>query len=85
MKALALEFGFEWPYLYDEAQETAKAYFAACTPDFMLFDDALACVYRGQFDDARPKTNNPSPEQTWPKPWNTSWKEAKSPRSKNRA
>lgn len=55
MKDLASEYGFDWPYLFDASQETAKAYFAACTPDFMLFDDALACVYRGQFDDARPK------------------------------
>lgn len=42
------------PYLYDETQEVAKAYDAACTPDFYIFDNNLALVYRGQFDDSRP-------------------------------
>jgi len=46
-------------YLYDETQETAKAYFAACTPDFYLFDKGLSCVYRGRLDAATPKNNQP--------------------------
>lgn len=54
MKEVAAEFQFPFPYLYDETQEVAKAYEAACTPDFYIFDGQLACVYRGQFDDARP-------------------------------
>ncbi len=54
MKQDAEKFGYTFPYLYDESQETAKAYTAACTPDFFLFDENLELVYRGQFDDARP-------------------------------
>ena len=54
MAARARDKGYPFPYLYDESQTTAKAYRAACTPDFFLFDRDLACVYRGQFDDARP-------------------------------
>ena len=46
--------GYPFPYLYDETQELAKAYHAQCTPDFFVFDDQLACVYRGQLDDSRP-------------------------------
>ncbi len=46
--------GYTFPYLYDESQEAAKAYRAACTPDFFLFDRDLALIYRGQFDDSRP-------------------------------
>lgn len=45
---------YPFPYLYDETQEVAKAYDAACTPDFYLFDDALKLVYRGQLDNSRP-------------------------------
>jgi len=59
MKKLALEKSFEFPYLYDETQEIAMAYEAACTPDFYLFDGELKLVYRGRFDDARPKNDNP--------------------------
>lgn len=47
--------GYTFPYLYDESQSVAKAYRAACTPDFFLFDRDLRLVYRGQFDDSRPK------------------------------
>ena len=54
MKAFAFNNGFEFPYLYDESQEVAKAYFAECTPDFNLFDAEGKCVYRGQFDKTRP-------------------------------
>lgn len=50
-----LEPGF--PYLYDESQAVAKAYDAVCTPEFYLFDAQLALVYRGQFDDSRPRTD----------------------------
>jgi peroxiredoxin len=46
--------GYEFPYLYDESQDVAKAYRAACTPDFFLFDGSRKLVYRGQLDDSRP-------------------------------
>ncbi len=45
---------YPFPYLYDASQQTARDYGAVCTPDFFVFDRDLACVYRGQFDDARP-------------------------------
>ncbi len=54
MKEAAGRYNFTFPYLYDESQNTARAYQAACTPDFYVFDGDLKCVYRGQFDDARP-------------------------------
>ena len=54
MKVLATERGFTFPYLYDETQEVARAYDAACTPDFSVFDNHRKCVYRGQFDASRP-------------------------------
>nr|VFK39577.1 MAG: Peroxiredoxin [Candidatus Kentron sp. SD] len=53
------KFGYTFPYLFDETQEVAKAYRAACTPDFFLFDKARKLVYRGQFDDSRPKNDLP--------------------------
>lgn len=59
MTAFAKQNGFVFPYLYDESQQVAKAYNAACTPDFFLFDGNLKCVYRGQFDDSRPGNNIP--------------------------
>ena len=46
--------GYTFPYLYDESQEVAKAYQAACTPEFMVFDADLKLCYHGQFDDSRP-------------------------------
>jgi peroxiredoxin len=46
--------GYPFPYLYDEQQDVARAYGAACTPDFFLFDDERRLVYRGQLDDSRP-------------------------------
>jgi peroxiredoxin len=49
-----VEFGYTFPYLYDEDQSVAKAYEAACTPDFYLFDAARLLVYRGQLDGSRP-------------------------------
>lgn len=51
--------GYTFPYVFDEDQAVAKAYRAACTPDFFLFDHAQRLVYRGQFDDARPKSDKP--------------------------
>jgi len=51
--------GYVFPYLYDETQEVAQAYRAACTPDFFLFDADGKLVYRGQFDDSRPKSDIP--------------------------
>jgi hypothetical protein len=59
MKKLALTEKYPFPYLYDETQEVAKAYDAACTPDFYLFDKELKLVYRGQLDDSRPSNNVP--------------------------
>lgn len=50
---------YTFPYLYDQSQEVAKAYRAACTPDFYLFDADRKLVYRGQFDDARPGNDRP--------------------------
>jgi thiol-disulfide isomerase/thioredoxin len=55
MKAQAERLGFRFPYLYDETQEVAREYQAACTPDFFLFDAELKLVYRGQLDDSRPR------------------------------
>lgn len=60
MKELAEAIKMPYPYLYDETQEVAKAYFAACTPDFSIFDKDLKCVYRGQLDDSRPNRNAPT-------------------------
>lgn len=54
MRDLAAEKGFTFPYLYDESQDVARAYDAACTPDFSVFDAAGKCVYRGQYDGSRP-------------------------------
>jgi peroxiredoxin len=55
MKAQAQRLDFRFPYLFDETQEVAHAYNAACTPDFFLFDAAMKLVYRGQLDDSRPR------------------------------
>lgn len=59
MREVAKQWGYPFPYLYDETQTVAKAYDAACTPDFYLFDKDLKCVYRGQLDEARPKNTLP--------------------------
>jgi peroxiredoxin len=56
---IAKEMGYGFPVLYDESQEVAKAYTAACTPDFFLFDADRALVYRGQMDSSRPKSGEP--------------------------
>ena len=59
MAKVSKQAGFTFPYLYDERQEVAKAYCAACTPDFFLFDKRRKLVYRGQMDDSRPGNNIP--------------------------
>ena len=59
LKAMAEELGFAFPYCYDESQEVARAYKAACTPDFFLFDGQRELVYRGQLDASRPGNNEP--------------------------
>jgi thiol-disulfide isomerase/thioredoxin len=59
LRQQAEELGFQFPYCYDETQEAAKAYQAACTPDFFLFDGERRLAYRGQFDDSRPKNSLP--------------------------
>ena len=59
MAEIAAEKGFSFPYLYDESQGIAKAYRAACTPDFFLFDRDRRLVYRGQMDDSRPGNDIP--------------------------
>jgi len=59
MKTLAREEGWTFPFLFDAAQEVAKAFRAACTPDFYLFDGAGKLAYRGQLDDSRPGNGIP--------------------------
>jgi len=60
MREFAFKNNFEFPYLYDETQEVAKAFDAACTPDFYLFDSRDRLVYRGQMDDSRPGNGIPT-------------------------
>jgi len=59
MKENALQLGYSFPYCYDETQQTAKAYDAACTPDFFIYNKNLELVYRGQLDDSRPGNDIP--------------------------
>ena len=59
LKEMAKELGLTFPLCYDESQETAKAYTAACTPDFFVFDRDRKLAYRGQFDDSRPGNDQP--------------------------
>lgn len=59
LAAMARRMGYAFPYLYDEAQDVAKSYTAACTPDFFVFDSDRTLVYRGQFDDSRPSNRIP--------------------------
>ena len=54
MQQLAQDYNFKFPYLYDENQEVAASYTAACTPDFFLFDENLSLFYRGRYDSSRP-------------------------------
>jgi len=58
MRETALQLNFNFPYLFDETQQVAKAYQAECTPDFYVFDSNMSLVYRGQFDNARPANSN---------------------------
>lgn len=55
MKEQAERLGWRFPYLFDESQEVARSYEAACTPDFFLFDGEMKLVYRGQLDESRPR------------------------------
>ena len=59
MKEVAEKWNYPFPYLYDKTQEVAKAYDAACTPDFYVFDADLKSVYHGQLDDSRPGNGKP--------------------------
>lgn len=59
MKQLAEEVGYDFPYLYDESQEVARAYDAACTPDIYVFDEELSLYYRGRMDGSRPGNEVP--------------------------
>lgn len=59
MRQVAKEMSYPFPYLYDESQDVAKAYHAACTPDLYVFDKDLKLVYRGQFDASRPRNGTP--------------------------
>ena len=59
LEQMALELGFRFPFLYDESQDVARAYDAACTPDFFLFDAGRKLVYRGQLDGSRPGNSIP--------------------------
>ena len=59
LREMAVQLGFQFPYLYDESQEVARAYDAACTPDFFLFDENRRLVYRGQLDGSRPGNGVP--------------------------
>jgi thiol-disulfide isomerase/thioredoxin len=59
MSIVAKVLRYPFPYLFDESQEVAKAYDAACTPDIYVFDDTMALYYRGRLDDSRPKNTNP--------------------------
>lgn len=59
MKEVSAEVGYTFPYLYDETQEVARAYDAACTPDFYVFDGNMTLVYRGRLDSSRPKNDDP--------------------------
>jgi hypothetical protein len=59
MKEVAKKLNYPFPYLFDETQEVAKLYDAACTPDFYIFDAALKAIYHGQLDDSRPGNGKP--------------------------
>lgn len=59
LKEQALQLGFRFPYCYDESQDVARAFQAACTPDFFLYGPERRLVYRGQFDDSRPGNGKP--------------------------
>lgn len=59
MREIAKKYQYPFPYLFDKNQEVAKAYQAACTPDFFIFDKNLRCIYRGRFDASTPGNQHP--------------------------
>lgn len=59
MKKVAYRLNYPFPYLFDETQQVARSYDAACTPDFYIFDSGMKLVYRGQMDDSRPGNDKP--------------------------
>jgi peroxiredoxin len=59
LKGMAAELGFRFPFCYDETQDVARDFQAACTPDFFLFDSQKRLAYRGQLDDSRPRNDKP--------------------------
>lgn len=59
MREMSKKYGWSFPYLYDESQSVARAYFAACTPDFYVFDASLKLTCCGQYDSSRPGNNKP--------------------------
>ena len=59
MKALALDYDFPFPYLYDQTQQVARMYEAECTPEFYVYDSKMCLAYHGQFDDSRPNNGKP--------------------------
>lgn len=59
MKALALDYDFSFPYLYDQTQQVARTYEAECTPEFFVYDGNMGLAYHGQFDDSRPNNGKP--------------------------
>lgn len=59
LKEQAQQLGFSFPYLFDESQDVARSFTAACTPDFFLFDKERKLIYRGQLDDSRPDSDIP--------------------------
>jgi peroxiredoxin len=79
MKEEKQRVGYPFAYLYDESQEVARAYRAACTPDFFVFDDERLLVYRGQLDDSRPKNERVTTEQIPSIGCNIKWKPGNEP------
>ena len=79
MAAFAAAHGYTFPYLYDETQAVARAYHAACTPDFFLFDAERRLVYRGQLDGARPANDVPVTGATSAPRSMPSWPASRSP------
>jgi len=59
MAEAARQLGYPFPYLHDDTQQVARAYQAACTPDFFVFDEGCRCAYRGQLDESRPSNGKP--------------------------
>jgi hypothetical protein len=85
MKEEKEEAGYVFPYLFDESQEVAAAYHAACTPDFFVFDGDRRLVYRGQLDDSRPGNDVPVTGATCARRSMRYWPAGRWPRSRSRA